>query len=137
MGLYLAVFDGDEELEGVEVGSYADFAAFRDAVATSVEQGNRGSLCPVLMNHSDSKGVWSAAEAGILAVELSLVSSKMRAAPPIAFNSPWKSAIAAEFKIKPANLLECFFDVDGIPLTERLIRLAEVSVAANRPIHFQ
>lgn len=42
MGLYLCVFEGDDELDGVEVGSYADFGAFRSAVATHVEGGIEG-----------------------------------------------------------------------------------------------
>jgi hypothetical protein len=37
MGLYLAVFDDEHELEGVEVGAYADFSTFQDAVVNNLE----------------------------------------------------------------------------------------------------
>ena len=33
MGLYLCIFDEDEEVDGVEVGLYSDFNALRDYVA--------------------------------------------------------------------------------------------------------
>jgi len=46
MGLYLCVFDGDNELDGVEVGAYTDFHTFRSAVAAHVEAGVEGSRCP-------------------------------------------------------------------------------------------
>ena len=37
MGLYLCVFDNDDELEGVEVGSYSDFDFFRSTVTELLE----------------------------------------------------------------------------------------------------
>lgn len=37
MSLYLCVFKGDEELEGVEVGSYEDWKAFVHTVCESLE----------------------------------------------------------------------------------------------------
>ena len=39
VGLYLCAFIDDEEIEGVEVGSYADFNCFREAVVAVVEDG--------------------------------------------------------------------------------------------------
>ena len=32
MGLYLCIFDGEEDVNGVEIGSYADYNALRDYV---------------------------------------------------------------------------------------------------------
>ena len=70
MGLYLCVFDGDEELEGVDVGSYADFDFFRGAVAEILEGGNAGTRYPTLMLHSDCDGEWSVEECIDLEKEL-------------------------------------------------------------------
>jgi hypothetical protein len=46
MGLYLCIFagdDGDEELDGVEVGGYDDFGEFRDLIARLIERGTWAS----------------------------------------------------------------------------------------------
>jgi len=47
MGLYLAVFDGQEELDGFEIGSYNDFDQFREKIAQTLEGEERGNLYPV------------------------------------------------------------------------------------------
>ena len=70
MGLYLTIFAGDEELDGVEVGAYADFSAFRDAVVSNLEAGNAGDRFPTLILHSDCDGEWSPDEAAKLEIEL-------------------------------------------------------------------
>jgi hypothetical protein len=138
MGLYLCVFDDvDNELEGVEIGSYADFNFFRDAVISSVEKGNAGVVCPVLNNHSDSDGEWASKEAQYLIVELGKVAEVMSQYPPVEFNTEWKKQVAKTFGINPKTLLDCFFDVDGEPLVERLIHLAQVSISSGKPILFQ
>jgi hypothetical protein len=77
MGLYLCAFDGEDELEGVEVGSYADFNFLRDAVVAVVEDGKRGSRCPVLQNHHDSDGEWSPEEAARLLREFDLIEAAL------------------------------------------------------------
>lgn len=137
MGLYLCAFDGDEEIDGVEVGSYADFNFFRDAVVAVVEEGNRGSKCPTLQNHHDSDGQWSLEEAASLIRELELIGKGLSEKPPVEFNSPWKKTVAASIGLLPRNLLECFFDVDGEPLVDRLRGLAEKSLNREAPILFQ
>lgn len=138
MGLYLCAFDhADNELDGVEVGSYADFNFFRDAVAAAVESGQAGSLCPVLQNHPDSEGEWSVDEAKLLIKELDLIESTLVNYPPTEFNSAWKGEVAKLSGIAPTNLLDCFFDVDGESLVSRLRGLAEISVKHNAPILFQ
>ena len=43
MGLYISIFDGDDELDGVEVGPYRDFKTFRDVVTKHLEDGKAGS----------------------------------------------------------------------------------------------
>ena len=49
----------------------------------------------------------------------------------------WKAEVAKMFGIKPANFSDCFFDVDGEPLVQRLIGLARLSQERNLPILFQ
>lgn len=136
MGLYLCVFRDDEELEGVEVGSYADFGSLRDLVGNRLERGALGSRFPTLMLHSDCDGVWRPDEVPSLRRELTIVAEAFRGLPPIGL-SGWKATAARTFGIRPANLYDCFFDVDGEPLFERLIGLCDVSVRHGLPILFQ
>jgi hypothetical protein len=56
MGLYLCVFDGDEDLEGVEVGAYADYNAVSDFVVRELEAGRLSSWFPTFVLHSDCDG---------------------------------------------------------------------------------
>lgn len=137
MSLYLCIFDNEEEIEGVEIGSYSDFNFFRDTVIAIVESGKAGSVCPVLINHSDCDGEWSVSEAIALDSELKVIEESFGKYPAIEFNSPWKSDVAKMFGIKPKNLLDCFFDIDGEPLIERLRHLVKVSIKSNLPILFQ
>jgi hypothetical protein len=137
MGLYLCAFDDDEEVDGVEIGSYEDFNVFRNAVLAAVENGKHGSRCPVLQNHHDSDGEWTPEEAARLIEELDLVKKEFSGKPPVEFNSEWKKKVAASLGLTPKNLLECFFDVDGEPLVTRIRRLAEKSVERDIPILFQ
>jgi hypothetical protein len=137
MGLYLCVFEGDKELDGVEVGSYADFNFFRDAVVSVVEDGQLGSKCPTLVNHPDSDGEWTSDEASQLLDELDVIKEALGKVPPVEFNSPWKKGVAKTMGIVPKSFLDCFFDVDGEPLLDRLRGLAEQSVRKNVPILFQ
>ncbi|OFZ70710.1 MAG: hypothetical protein A2Z01_01375 [Betaproteobacteria bacterium RBG_16_58_11] len=137
MSLYICVFKGDKEIEGVEVGLYADFNFLRDAVIATVEQGQAGSVCPVLVNHSDSDGEWSVSEAAALLSELKVIEAALSKQPPVEYNSPWKKEVAKTFGIKPKNLLDCFFDVDGEQLIARLRELADASIENKSPILFQ
>jgi len=127
----------DDEVEGVEIGSYADFNFFRDTVVTTVENGERGSICPLLINHADSDGHWTPDEAAALQGELEIIETVLSERPPVAFNSLWKAEVAKSFGITPGNLLDCFFDVDGEPLTQRLKHLAAVSMERKMSILFQ
>jgi Immunity protein 70 len=138
VGLYLAVFDGDDELEGVEVGSYADFGVFRDAVAEHLERGVVGSQFPTLMLHSDCDGSWSPQEAAHLQGELEQIADGFRALPPLELKSgSWQSDLAKTLGIIPSNLYESFFDVDGESLIERLLEVIQVSRARSKEILFQ
>jgi len=70
MGLYLCIFDGDEDVDGVEVGAYADYNALRDYIVRDLEAGKVGSRFPTFILHSDCDGEWSVAECQMLQGEL-------------------------------------------------------------------
>ena len=138
MGLYLAVFDGDQEIEGVEVGSYGDFGVFRDAVAEQLERGAAGWRFPTLMLHSDCDGSWSPEEAGHLETELEQIADEFQRLPPIELKpGSWQSDVAKSLGIRPKNLYDSFFDVDGEPLIERLVGLIRLSREHGQEILFQ
>jgi Immunity protein 70 len=122
MGLYLCVFESDNddvELEGVEVGTYDDFHLFRSTISERLEAGRWGSRFPTLMAHADSEGLWTPVQAAALAKELATIERQL--------GRSGRSQAAG-----PG-----FVDVDGAPLVNRLIELAQVAIAAGRPIDFQ
>lgn len=137
MGLYLAIFEGDDELEGLEIGSYDDFGFFRDAVVAALEDGVPGSRFPTLIQHSDCDGEWTPTEAKALLSELEIITVEFAAMPPVTLPEGWRVDVAKVFGIKPASFYDCFFDIDGEPLLERLIELAQISQDRNLPILFQ
>lgn len=136
MGLYLVIFDNEDEVEGVEVGHYSDFADFRDAVVKRLERGVAGTRFPTLILHSDCDGEWTPQESALLESELAAIRAEFEALPPIPLKG-WQKDIAKTFGINPSNLSDCFFDVDGEPLLDRLIGLARISQTKSRPILFQ
>lgn len=137
MGLYLCIFEGDDELEGVEVGRYHDFGGFRDAVCERLESGRWASRFPVLMSHSDCDGAWSPDEARALDAELQVIGDELARLPPVPLPDDWQREVARTFGLHPANLGACFFDVDGEPLVERLRALCRCAVQRGLPILFQ
>jgi hypothetical protein len=139
MGLYLCIFagdDGDEELDGVEVGGYDDFGEFRDLIARLIERGTWASRFPVLMNHPDSQGEWGPAQASQLQRELTVIRAKLAAMPAPAYPDGWQERVARQFSHQPGNYSTYFIDVDGELLLDRLIDLAELSTQTDRPITF-
>jgi hypothetical protein len=139
MGLYLCVFagdDGDEELDGVEVGGYDDFGEFRDLIASRLENGARGSRFPVLMNHLDSQGEWEPAEASPLQRELTVIRTELTAMPAPAYPDGWQANVARQLGQEPSHYGTYFIDVDGDLLLDRLIGLAELATQTGRPVTF-
>lgn len=137
MGLYLCIFDGDEDANGVEVGSYADFNALRDYIAREVEGGNPGSQFPTLILHPDSDGKWSVADCEKLDRELSDIVSAMEQKPAINFSSDWQKAVAKSVGLMPRSAYESFIDVDGELLLERLRELVTDALKRRLPVLFQ
>lgn len=137
MGLYLCIFNKEEELEGVEVGSYSDFEYFRANVTQYLESGSPGSRFPTLILHSDCDGEWVTTECALLKVELELIAAAFRAFPPIPLRSGWQELVAKSIGLRPSTLYESFIDVDGELLLERLIRLCEVAIDTKLSILFQ
>ena len=137
MGLYLCVFENDDELDGVEVGSYSDFDFFRSSVTELLESGVSGSRFPTLIIHSDSDGEWSVKECELLRRELMTISSEFQELPGTQFRADWQQKVGKSLGLKPASMYESFIDVDGEYLLERLIRLCDVATERAVPILFQ
>ena len=138
MSLYLAVFSEDgNEIDGVECGRYADFNSLRDAVLKYCKSKWFGPQYPLLLNHSDCDGEWSAQEIEDLKREFEDVRAKFTKLPPIPFQGDWQAGVASQTGLSPKNLAECFIDVDGELLLDRLLGLCAVAIENGRPIEFQ
>ncbi len=137
MSLYLCVFQEDEELDGVAVGTYADFGAFRNAVVSHLEGGVPGDKYPTLLLHSDCEGEWSIPQCKELERELRSISAAFRKLPPSDFGSDWQEDTAKLLGLRPKDLYESFIDVDGEPLLERLLSLCRLALDHQQPILFQ
>ena len=141
MGLYLCVFaaaDADDEVDGVDVGSYEDFNQFRATVAEHLEGGVWASRFPVLMSHDDSDGEWPPQSADQLIRELQTIQEELMVLPPRDVRSDsWQGEVLEKRGLGPNSLAECFFDIDGEPLLGRLRGLAEIAVRHHSPISFQ
>lgn len=137
MGLYLCVFDDDDELDGVDVGGYSDFDFFRNRVTERLEGGVAGSRFPTLVMHSDSDGEWSLTECESLRRELMTIASEFQRLPGIQFRAEWQRQVGKSLGLKPASLYESFIDVYGELLLDRLIRLCDLATERAVPILFQ
>jgi hypothetical protein len=137
MSLYLCIFDGDEELDGVDVGAYSDFGDFHDTIANVLEAWKAGSRFPVLMLRSGCGTEWSLAECRKLETELETIIAELKRQPPKEFFAEWQKNVAKKLGLRPATLYDCFIDVDGEPLLERLLGLVKLAQQRGLPILFQ
>ncbi len=137
MGLYLCYFVGDEEMDGVEIGSYQYFGIFRDYVNILVENYDAGSVCPKLIMHSDCDGEWSTQDCKELLKELEVISEVFKKTEPQDAPIEMKKDIFNFYKIKPKTLYDCFIDVDGNNIIERLAKLCLDAIDAETKILFQ
>lgn len=137
MGLYLCVFADDADVDGVDVGSYDDFGAFRELVAETCDPGGYGTRYPVLQMHPDCDGEWSVDECIALRKELTEIAERFQQLPPRPLKSGWQAEVARSPGLAPKNLFEATIDVDGEPLLDRLRELCDVAVKEQAPIVFQ
>jgi hypothetical protein len=136
MGLYLCVFQDEEELDGVDVGSYDDFELFRSAARAL--DGRLFRRFGTLRTNVTPTTSWSPKAAARLAGELTTLEVELRRLPPRPFpEGSWQAELAHERGLVPQSLNECFFDVDGEPLVGRLLALCRRSVESKQPILFQ
>jgi hypothetical protein len=140
MSLYLCVFasaDSDDEVDGVDVGSYQDFHEFRRFVARNLEDDRAPSRFPTLLGHPDSDTEWTPTHCVALREELAtvLVELALLEAPPYGVGS-WQAAVAAEFDLAPRSRAGWFIDIDGEPLVGRIDQLAALAVELGQPISF-
>src|SRR5262249_45103287 len=103
MGLYLCVFDEDDEVDGIDIGSYADFNALRNYVVRTFELEGAGERFPTLILHSDCDGIWSVEDCKLLQDELMIIKENLKRLPPIQFNSDWQATVAKSIGLKPSN----------------------------------
>jgi hypothetical protein len=137
MGLYLCIFDDEEDVASVEVGPYADYNAVRDYVVRELEAGNAGSRFPTFVLHSDCDGEWSLADCEKLRGEFAEIATALRMRPAIEFVSDWQKAVGKSIGLVPRNAFESFIDVDGEFLLERLQSLVDSAIEHRLPILFQ
>ena len=137
MGLYLCIFNEDEELEGVEVGSYADYNNLRNYVVDQLEAGNPGSRFPIFVLHSDCDGEWPVKDCCDLCREFDEIARELRTRPPFSFPSDWQKKVIQLTGVTPQSAFESFIDVDGEYLIERLKNLVLAAIKYRLPILFQ
>jgi hypothetical protein len=110
VSLYLAVFDGDDELAGLIAGSYSDFGIFREAARRTATEKNTDLT--TLLDHSDCDGEWGVQELPALCNELSALIAAGGAACDIRTS-------------------------EGLLLVEELLQLARFAREQRLPIKFQ
>jgi hypothetical protein len=137
MGLYLCVFDADEEVDGVDVGGYADFDLLRSTIVNRLEEGKPGARYPTLILHSDCDGEWTVDQCVALEKELQSASVAFQERPPAEFGSDWQKQVAKSLGLDPQNLYESFIDVDGEPSLGRLLTLCQLAHERGQPILFR
>lgn len=139
MGLYLCVFGSDEnddDLDGIEVGSYDDFHTFREEIHRRLEAGDDwGTRFPTLLLHSDSDGQWTVDECRALRDELTAIRAALAGTDPPPYTG-WRAEAAEHAGHRPADLAEYFIDVDGEILLDRMNDLAQLAIETGRPVTF-
>ncbi len=137
MGLYLCVYRGEEELAGVDVGSYADWEAFRNEARALDKRRVFRRFGTLRVNVSPTLA-WKPKAAAQLEKELADLGQELRRLPPRPpAEGTWQAEVARERGLQPRSLYDCYYDLEGEPLVDRLIALCRVAVETNEPILFQ
>ena len=137
MGLYLCIFCDDLDVDGVDVGGYADFNSLRDYIVRELENGVAGSQYPTFVLHSDCDGEWSLSDCEKLKHEIPKIINAMQQGAAVSFVSDWQKALAKSIGLNSRNAFESFIDVDGEFLMERLHGLVGNALTRSLPISFQ
>jgi hypothetical protein len=124
-------------MDGMDVGSYADFNFFRNAVTDLLEDGIPGNKYPTLILHSDCDGVWNPSQCIELESELRSITAAFQEIPPFEIHAERQIGVATSLGLRPMNLNDSFIDVDGEPLLERLSKLCQMAQDRDQPILFQ
>ena len=131
MSLYLAIFDGDEDVCGWVFGHYSDFGCFRDIIAAKLNAKDY----PILMMHTDCDGEWTFGELPALRHELESIATAFRRLPPEAPKNAFEHNV--ELWKSARSLYDCFHNVDGENVFEALVALCDEGIRRNKPIVFQ
>ena len=131
MSLYVGIFRGDAEVEGWVVGQYSDFGYFRDVISQHFEPRE----LPLLLQSSDCEAAFSPPELPALRAELARVRSRFSELPPVVPNRAFEHNQL--LWSRAGSLLGCFHNVDGEPLVDALIHLAERGIDENAQLLFQ
>jgi hypothetical protein len=130
MSLYLAIFDGDEEVEGWVLGHYSDFGAFRDHIARLC-----GNRFPTLQGASDCDATWTPDDAVRLRQEIKQLREALGKHPPIRLEGCFEHT--AQYRARARTAADSFHNVDGENLLDALDRLCERSIKLRLNIVFQ
>ena len=130
MSLYLCVFDGDEELDGVEIGSYEDWKAFLQTITDILENGTSGSRFPLLTREVTYDGLWTSFDCAQLEQDLTTIKREFARHPSTSPPQPGSEN-------GDRSLYTQFRDVDGSLLIDRLIDLCKLADKSEKAILFQ
>jgi len=89
------------------------------------------------MMHADSDGTWSPGEARILEVELVTIKKEFELLRASGFPAGWQADLARTLGLKPSSKAECYIDIDGELLLDRLISVAHLAHERSSTIWFQ
>ncbi|HTD29720.1 MAG TPA: Imm70 family immunity protein [Xanthomonadaceae bacterium] len=131
------MFDGEEEVDGVQVGHYSDFNTLRDYIVGELERGQAGTRFPTFVMHADCDGEWSTSDCGKLRIELAEIVSAMKLRPPVSMTSDWQKQVAKFAGLVPQSAFESFIDVNAEFVLERIQCLVDTALERHLPVLFQ
>ncbi|MEQ1817073.1 MAG: Imm70 family immunity protein [Terricaulis sp.] len=135
--MVLVIYENDEDIDEVAVGSYSDFGALRDYIVRELEHGRPGSRFPTFIRHSDCDGEWTVDECDDLRSELWLIAAEMQARPAIPFPSQWQAQVSHDRGLRPDSAYQCFVDPNAQPVIGEIARLVDLALKKGLPISFQ